>query len=251
MKRIAVGRRGRILLSAVAVVLAIVGGWAITAGIAKDNPPPQPSAAEATPTAPATHSSSSPAKPSETAPPTPNATSQAGGHGSGSADGNGSGHAAPPHLDRSKPVHLSVPSIGVDTSLITLGLQSDGTMEVPDVHRAENSKAGWYKHSPTPGQLGPAVIIGHVESINKGPAVFYKLGDIKRGDTATVKRADGKKAKFVVTKVVEVKKATFPTDKVYGNTKDAELRLITCGGEFNSSTGHHLDNIVVYAKLKT
>ncbi|GAB3562242.1 class F sortase [Spelaeicoccus albus] len=235
MTRIGFGRRGRMVLSAVAVVLALVGGWAILSGFAKNDPPPQPSAAEATPTK-APHPSSG-------------SKSRSGSHQPQPTGAGTSSPKPPPHLKRSKPVHLTVPAIGVDTSLITLGLDENGEMEVPDVRKAKDSKAGWYKYSPTPGQLGPSVIIGHVDSEYKGPAVFYKLGDIKRGDTATVTRADGTKAKFVVTKVVEVKKATFPTSKIYGNTDDAELRLITCGGEFNSATGHHLDNIVVYGKF--
>lgn len=235
MTRIGFGRRGRMILSAVAVILALVGGWAIVSGFAKNDPPPQPSAAEATPTR-APHPSSGP--------------KDSPSHGPKAVGTGGASPRRPPHLKRSKPVHLTVPSIGVNTSLITLGLDENGEMEVPDVRKAKDSKAGWYKYSPTPGQLGPSVIIGHVDSEYKGPAVFYKLGDIKRGDTATVTRANGSKAKFVVTKVVEVEKATFPTSKIYGNTDDAELRLITCGGEFNSSTGHHLDNIVVYAKYR-
>jgi hypothetical protein len=148
-------------------------------------------------------------------------------------------------LARSTPVRLQIASIGVDSTLMSLGLRADGSMEVP----AGGFPAGWYSGGPTPGQLGPAVIAGHVDM--KGPGVFYRLHDVKAGDQVTVIRADGTKPVFRVTRVQQFLKNQFPTKLVYGNIDHAGLRLITCGGTFNSQTGHYEDNLVVFADLIT
>jgi len=148
-------------------------------------------------------------------------------------------------LARSTPVRLQIASIGVDSTLMSLGLRTDGSMEVP----AGGFPAGWYSGGPTPGQLGPAVIAGHVDM--NGPGVFYRLHDVKTGDQVTVTRADGTKPVFRVTRVEQFLKNQFPTKLVYGNIDHAGLRLITCGGTFNSQTGHYEDNLVVFADLIT
>ena len=148
-------------------------------------------------------------------------------------------------LARSTPVRLQIASIGVDSTLMSLGLRTDGSMEVP----AGGFPAGWYSGGPTPGQLGPAVIAGHVDM--NGPGVFYRLHDVKTGDQVTVTRADGTKPVFRVTRVEQFMKNQFPTKLVYGNIDHAGLRLITCGGTFNSQTGHYEDNLVVFADLIT
>ncbi|MDD7942881.1 sortase [Actinomycetospora lutea] len=109
--------------------------------------------------------------------------------------------------------------------------------------------AGWYRHSPTPGERGPAVLLGHVDSAHDGPAVFFNLGALRPGDTASVRRADGRDAVFRVTRVATVPKDRFPTDEVYGDTTGAELRLITCGGTFDRGAGSYTDNVVVDAVL--
>jgi Sortase domain len=134
------------------------------------------------------------------------------------------------------------PLIGVKTSLITLGLASDGSMQVP----SSTTVAGWYTGSPRPGGVGSAIIVGHVDSLT-GPGVFYKLPRLHNGDIVYVKRADGTTAEFRVTSVQTYPKNQFPTQTVYSPTPDAELRLITCGGAFDPATHHYLSNIVVYA----
>jgi hypothetical protein len=149
--------------------------------------------------------------------------------------------AAP--LARSTPVRLQIAGIGVDTTLMGLGLGSDGAMNVPP----GGFPAGWYTGGPTPGEMGPAVIAGHVDM--KGPGVFYKLHSMQPGDQVTVTRADGSKPVFRVTKVEQYLKDNFPTKLVYGNLDHAGLRLITCGGTFNSQSGHYEDDLVVFADL--
>lgn len=146
-------------------------------------------------------------------------------------------------LARSAPVQLQIASIGVDTTLMDLGLRADGTLQVP----AKGFPAGWYTGGPTPGQLGPAVIAGHVDM--NGPGVFYNLHKMQPGELVIITRADGSKPVFRVTRVAEYLKDKFPTKLVYGNIANAGLRLITCGGTFNSKTGHYEDNIVVFADL--
>ncbi len=140
------------------------------------------------------------------------------------------------------PVSLTIPLIGVSTKLITLGLQSNGSLQVPST----TSVAGWYTGSPRPGAIGSAVIVGHIDSVS-GPGVFFRLDELRRGDQVYVRRADGSMAEFRVTTVQEYLKDKFPTEAVYGPTPDAELRLITCGGAFDYATRHYLSNIVVYA----
>jgi sortase (surface protein transpeptidase) len=107
----------------------------------------------------------------------------------------------------------------------------------------------WYKYSPTPGEQGPSVIVGHIDSAKQGPGVFFKLGSMQKGDKITVQRKDGTTAHFTVYQLAEYDKSDFPTKKVYGNTHRAELRLISCGGKFNSAKHSYVDDIVVYAKL--
>lgn len=140
------------------------------------------------------------------------------------------------------PVSLTIPVIGVKTSLIRLGLQSTGALQVP----ATTSVAGWYTGSPRPGAIGSAIIVGHIDSRSE-PGVFYRLSELSRGDRVYVRRADGTMVMFRVNTVLTYLKNQFPTQTVYGPTPDAELRLITCGGTFDSTTGHYLSNIVVYA----
>jgi hypothetical protein len=141
-----------------------------------------------------------------------------------------------------RPVSLTIPLIGVKTNLITLGLAAGGSMQVPST----STVAGWFTGSPRPGAVGSSIIVGHVDS-KTGPGIFYRLPELKRGDGIYVKRSDGTTAEFRVTEVQEYPKDHFPTETVYGPTPDAELRLITCGGTFDSVTGHYLSNIIVYA----
>jgi hypothetical protein len=149
--------------------------------------------------------------------------------------------ASAPHLARSVPVRLQVASIGVDTTLMDLGLRKDGSMQVPP----SGFPAGWYTGAPTPGELGPAIIAGHIDW--NGPGVFFHLRNLVPGDKITVTRADGSKPVFRVQRVSQFPKTQFPTKLVYGNIDHAGLRLITCGGIFRS--GSYEDNIVVFADL--
>lgn len=137
---------------------------------------------------------------------------------------------------------LEIPAIGVSTPLISLGLNEDQSMEVP----TDFALAGWYRYSPTPGEPGPAVIAGHVDS-HTGPAVFFRLTDLQPGDEVSVKSADGTTATFAVQRVEQHPKDAFPHDEVYGDTSGPELRLITCGGVFDPAQRSHRDNIIVYA----
>jgi hypothetical protein len=146
-------------------------------------------------------------------------------------------------LARSAPVRLQITAIGVDSTLMKLDLGADGTLNVPP----GGFPAGWYTGGPTPGEMGPAVIAGHVDM--NGPGVFYRLHSMKPGDQVTITRADGSKPVFRVTRVEQYLKDSFPTQLVYGNLDHAGLRLITCGGTFNSQTGHYEDDLVVFADL--
>jgi LPXTG-site transpeptidase (sortase) family protein len=142
----------------------------------------------------------------------------------------------------SEPVSITIPSIGVKASMIHLGLTKTGALQVP----GSTTVAGWYTGSPRPGATGSAVIAGHIDSY-KGPGVFYRLSALKLGDKVYVRRADGTLAEFKVTVVKSYAKDKFPTEDVYGAVPDPELRLITCGGTFDSTTGHYLSNTVAYA----
>jgi hypothetical protein len=152
-----------------------------------------------------------------------------------------------PSLSRSEPVSVDIPAIGVTSRLLHLGLNADGTIQVPSLVTSA-SEAAWYKYSATPGQIGASVIEGHVDSY-RGPAVFYRLGALHPGDTIDVTLADGITAIFRVTGVRQYAKSNFPSKAIYGATNYAALRLITCGGVFDYATGHYLSSTVVFASL--
>ncbi|MFI1092251.1 class F sortase [Streptomyces sp. NPDC020917] len=155
------------------------------------------------------------------------------------------GTAGPAPAARSVPVRLRVPDIDVDTPVTGLGLAADGTVEVPPVRA--HSPAGWYRGSPTPGQLGPSVLLGHVTVGRYGDGVFLKLSRLKPGARVVVGLRDGVTTTFTVDAVRTVAKDRFPTRAVYGNTDRPELRLITCGGP-RSGSGY-LGNVIVFASL--
>jgi Sortase domain len=162
------------------------------------------------------------------------------------ADAAGLAGSATAHVAaRTKPVALDVPKIGVHTTgLVDLGLTRAGALEVPK----DAVTAGWYRLGPVPGEPGPAVIAAHV-NYAKVPGVFSRLHETAVGDTATVTRADGRTVKFTVYRVERFPKDAFPTKDVYGNTDGPELRLVTCGGDFDRAAHSYRDNIVVYARL--
>ncbi len=142
------------------------------------------------------------------------------------------------------PAFVRVTSIGATSSLIPLGLHDDGTLEVP----IDFAVAGWYSLGPRPGQVGAAVIAGHLDSYN-GPAVFARLPEVRPGDEVEVTRKDGSIVRFSVTRIDVYPKDRFPTMAVYGPTEGPELRLITCGGAFDRARGSYRDNVVVYARM--
>jgi hypothetical protein len=168
---------------------------------------------------------------------------QPGAGAAGTTAGNGHG----PRLRRSVPVSVAIPAIGVDSSLLHLGVNADGTMRVPSLTTA-SGEAAWYKYSATPGQIGVSVIEGHLDS-HQGPAVFFRLGALRPGDRVDVRLADGVTAVFRVTGVREYLKSQFPARTIYGTSDHAALRLITCGGSFSYATRHYLSSTVVFASL--
>jgi hypothetical protein len=143
------------------------------------------------------------------------------------------------------PTDFSLPRLGISSSLVPVGLAKDGSMEVPSVHQPK--QAAWFEPGPEPGQEGPAVIVGHIDG-DHIPGVFYKLSGAREGDQISVTLKDGRKVSFVVYKTESVPKNGFPADRVFGYTAGPELRLITCGGEFDSAAHSYKSNTVVYAK---
>jgi len=217
------GRRG--LLAAIGTVFALSGTTLIVVAMASHNPAPQPPAAAGSLLPTSARWSFGPLPSGHRRSPT---------------------SVAEPVLPPSKPVTLDIPAIGVHSSLLSLGLKTDGTVQVPS--GTSYDRAGWYRHSPTPGSIGPAVILGHVSG-DGSASVFFRLGDLRPGDRVTVSRRDGSVASFEISRVRHYPKHRFPTKLVYGNTEDAALRLITCGGLLDSSTGHYVDNIIAFASL--
>ncbi|GAA4609727.1 sortase (surface protein transpeptidase) [Actinoplanes octamycinicus] len=217
-------RWGRYALSAAVLVLSLVGITALVKGGQEEQPRQIPLAAAAS---------------------APEAAPAAGGASSAEASSGGE-LTSGPLMSTSKPTRVVIPALDVDVPLTGLGQQPDGTMQVP----TDAKTVGWYTKAPTPGALGPAVLAGHVD-YQKQPGTFNKLSDLKPGDSVNVDREDGSMAMFTVVKVERYAKANFPTDAVYGAINRAGLRLITCGGDFDTTAGHYEDNIVVYADLTT
>lgn len=151
-----------------------------------------------------------------------------------------SGTRTAPHA--ALPVNVILPSIGVRSQLSDLRLRSDGSLEAPK----DFSIAGWWSEGTRPGDPGPAVVVGHVDSF-RGPAVFYKLGLLKRGSQILIGRKDGSTVVFEVADVGRYPKDRFPTQLVYGSTPEPSLRLITCGGTFDKRKRSYQDNVVVFA----
>lgn len=231
-------RRTR-LLGAVGAVLLLAGVLAIVIAVRAQQsaPQPPPSAASPVNVVPSQkppHNASG----SDATVPGPTGT-QAGGRAGATTRGL--------ILPRSQPERLQIPAIGVDSTLKQIGLNSKGEITTPPLDR--DSHAYWLTVSPTPGQLGPAIIVGHVDSAAYGPGVFFKLGAMRQRDKIYITRADGTVAIFEVERVAEYKKSAFPTQQVYGNIDHAGLRLITCGGTFDASIHSYESNVVVYAAL--
>jgi sortase (surface protein transpeptidase) len=153
--------------------------------------------------------------------------------------------AKPKGLPRSEPTHISIPSIGIDAGVMQVGLAADGSLETPPVL---DYITGWYRGSPTPGEIGPSVIDGHVDNY-KGISVFWRLRELTPGAEVDIARADGSTVKFKVDALQQFDQDDFPTKAVYGNINHAGLRLITCGGTFDTATGHYNQNTVVFASM--
>jgi sortase (surface protein transpeptidase) len=144
--------------------------------------------------------------------------------------------------DAPEPVHIEIADIGVSAAVIPLGIDTTGALEVP----SDFSQTGWWTRGPEPGEQGPAVIVGHVDS-RRGPAVFFRLRELHLGALVAVHRADSSTVQFVVDRIEQHPKSRFPTRAVYDPTPGAELRLVTCGGSFDRGSGHYLDNVIVFA----
>lgn len=194
---------------------------------------------------PTSTSASSPASSGSSLTPTPAATTPA----PVAAVASTPAQQPSPVMSASTPVTLAIASIGVRTDLLHLGLQENGSLEVPkDI--GDGAPASWYNGSPAPGTRGPSVILGHVNALGGNTGVFAELQKLKSGDEITVSRTDGSLAVFIVDGGARYSKNEFPTFEVYGNTESAELRLVTCDG-YDPATGLFDDNYVIYAKLKT
>jgi hypothetical protein len=229
--------KGRIAALAAGVALIAGGGSVLGFAVAAQQHAPQPAPAQAgtipAPSAPDSGAIPGPGKARSSA-----ATATQGSPVQG------------PVLAQSLPVLVSIPAIGVTSKLMEVGLNADGTIQVPPLNDSPlTNEAAWYKYSPTPGQPGPSIIEGHVDSAADGPSVFFRLGALKPGDLASVTLADRQVAVFKVTAVRLYAKSQFPTSTVYGFTDYASLRLITCGGSFDEQSGHYTSNVVAFASL--
>ena len=177
--------------------------------------------------------------------PPPAAAAQATGSTAAGVDAARGFHATHGYRATPVPVRIEIPAIGVTSSLDRLGRAPDKTVQVPSRWEV----AGWYAPGTRPGDPGSAVILGHVDS-RSGPAVFYRLRELRRGDLVEVARADGSTVRFVVQRTEQYDKRRFPTDEVYYPTLTPALRLVTCGGEFDATAGHYRSNIIVFATLR-
>lgn len=224
-------RRGRLAVATAAVaVVAVLGGVALATpgGDNAANPATSTAAAAAAPgtaSAPPGAATPTPGRPGwAPTTPDPRVTGQ------------------PEARSALSPVSVRAPSIGMQSTLIKLGVDSSGVL-IPPV---SYDIAGWFTGGPVPGDVGPAIIAGHVDSV-AGPGVFFRLKDMRPGDPVAVTRSDGSVVRFTVRRVESYPKTDFPTQRVYGPTPEHELRLITCGGVFDRSNRSYLNNIVVYA----
>ncbi|MGK5742452.1 class F sortase [Micromonospora sp. URMC 103] len=214
------GKPWRAAGAAVVVLLALAGAGMIGVSL-QENPAPRP--------------------------PQPLAQAAPDASGPAEADQPAEGAPAAAALPRSTPTTIAIPRIGVDAQIMSLGTNPDGTVQVPPLDQAQ--LAGWYEPGPSPGEVGNAVIVGHVDSAKLGPAVFFDLGALQPGDTVTVNRQDGRTATFRVDSVKSYPKTSFPTELVYGPSDRPGLRVVTCGGQFDENARSYLNNIIVFASL--
>ena len=213
------GHQHGLVAALVTAVLVVSGAAVVVVAVTRPGSPQAPVAAAASPTTrgPTTHPPAEPGQP------------------------------APLVLPASRPVSIAIPAIDVTASVMRLGRAADNTIEVPQPRPALRRRR-LVPLLADPGELGPSVIVGHVDSAKNGPSVFWRLGTLRKDDRVKVTRTDGSVATFEVDEVRLFRKKAFPTELVYGNTDHAALRLITCGGPFDSA-GHYRDNVVVLASL--
>ena len=224
-------RPGRVALLAIAVLLLFGGGTAVAVGVAGQDADPSSFSAPTT------------SRASDGAVAAPETTAPSSARRSPTAEA-----PSTPSTPVAAPAAIQIPAIDVKSVLMTVGLNPDGTLEVPQPG-PDYDKAAWFRGSPRPGEVGPAVIEGHVDSAANGPSIFYDLAQLAPGDRVEVDRKDGSTAMFEVYDVRTYPKDDFPTLDVYGNTDGPELRLITCGGPFDTEARSYLDNVVVFASL--
>jgi sortase family protein len=224
-----VRRFGRRLVLAAAVAALVCGVVLAVLGYQDRRPPAAATAAPkvAAPAAPPAAPAAGPTDPAVSPPATPPPTEG-------------------PTLARSEPVTVDIAQIGLHAPVTSVGLDSEGSVQVPPADAGR--KAGWYNQGPTPGEIGPAVLVGHIDS-KSGPAVFFEVGTLRPGATVEVRRADQSTAIFTVDSVERFTKSDFPTLRVYGDVAKAELRVITCGGEYDPKRGGYQDNTVAFAHL--
>lgn len=153
---------------------------------------------------------------------------------------------AAPAMQPSSPVRLVIPRLGVNAPVKSVGLDRKGAIEVPPV--GDPNLVGWYRSGPTPGEAGPAIMLGHKDT-RSGGAVFSRLDEIRNGDVIEVHRKDGIIAVYTVGGLEQAEKSVFPTQRVYGRSPTPQLHLITCGGVYNRATGHYTDNVIAYATM--
>ncbi|MFP3969576.1 class F sortase, partial [Actinomadura fulvescens] len=155
--------------------------------------------------------------------------------------------ATRPPGDGARPVKVVIDRLGVTAPVGPVGLRRDGSVQVPPLSRVH--EVGWYRYGPVPGERGPAVLLGHVDSGRGGPGVFHRVRTLRPGDTVRVIRADGRSVRFRITSVEDVSKDRFPTARVYGDLDHAGLRLITCGGSFDRARRSYTRNVIAWARL--
>jgi sortase (surface protein transpeptidase) len=230
-------RPGRVVTTVLALVLLLGGGTAVAVGLTGRDavPPPLATGPSSTYDGAAGGATDSPSGTPSASDPPPRVAAQ-----------ESPAPAETAAVEVAAPVRVSIPAIGVTSDLLHLGLREDRRLQVPEGDDFDT--AAWYDGSPRPGEVGPAVLLGHVSSAARGPSVFFDLTRVAVGDTVEVTREDGTVATFEVYDLQQFPKDAFPTTQVYGNTEGPELRLITCGGFIAESTGRFSDNVIVFAR---
>jgi hypothetical protein len=229
--------RGFRRLVLASVLACLSGGFVVVQEITADHPgPPRPPASAARPAAEPDAAQPRPLMAGDPAQPAARPAEQPAALPAAETA------ALPP----SPPIRIVIPKTGTDAPFVGLGLEASGQLAVPDPN--DRRLAGWYKDGVAPGSPGTAIVVAHVDT-KTGPAAFYGLGTLEPGDTAEITRADGIVATFRVESVELFDKKTFPSARVYADTADAELRMLTCGGSYDKQNGGYQSNVVVFAKL--